>query len=135
MTRSPADDTNASQDLLTISAVSIAVTKGDQVLLVQRPDDTWAFPGGKIEPGETVEQAALRELREETGITARISSELGAYSFVARDARYCLTVFRGEHEDGTSVAADDAVAVRWIRPQDALNLKLATNMADALRKL
>ena len=55
---------------------SIAVFKGDTVLLVQRGRapfrGLWSLPGGSIEPGESAREAALRELKEETGITAEI---------------------------------------------------------------
>ena len=55
---------------------SIAVFKGDTVLLVQRARapfrGLWSLPGGSIEPGESAREAALRELKEETGITAEI---------------------------------------------------------------
>ena len=55
---------------------SIAVFKGDTVLLVQRGRapfrGLWSLPGGSIEPGESASEAALRELKEETGITAEI---------------------------------------------------------------
>lgn len=52
-----------------------------RVLLEKRSDSgMWGFPGGRIEPGESVTDAALREVREETGFTVRITSLLGVYS-------------------------------------------------------
>lgn len=52
-------------------------TGAPRVLLVHRPSyDDWSFPKGKLDPGETVKEAALREVREETGLSCRIIREL-----------------------------------------------------------
>ncbi|RVD18864.1 NUDIX domain-containing protein, partial [Mesorhizobium sp. M4B.F.Ca.ET.017.02.2.1] len=57
-----------------IPAVSVAIVRGDKVLLVKRArppsQGLYAYPGGKVEPGETLSQAAARELEEETGLLA-----------------------------------------------------------------
>jgi 8-oxo-dGTP diphosphatase len=58
-----------------------------RVLLVHRPAyDDWSFPKGKAEPGETIEQTALREVKEETGLDCRIIRELGStrYDYESR---------------------------------------------------
>lgn len=123
----------------TINAASIAVMRGEHVLLVLRRTGenagVWAFPGGKVETDETLQQAAHRELLEETGVTATIVSELGRFSIDAGSRRYALVVFKGHYARGDAVAADDAAGVRWITPRDALKLPLAEHMADALGAL
>lgn len=56
-----------------------------RVLLVHRPSyDDWSFPKGKLDPGETVEEAALREVREETGLECRISRQLATMRYAYR---------------------------------------------------
>jgi 8-oxo-dGTP pyrophosphatase MutT (NUDIX family) len=63
--------------ILAAGGVIIDDSKDARVLLVHRPRyDDWSFPKGKLDPGETVEQAALREVREETGLKCRIVREL-----------------------------------------------------------
>ncbi len=53
-----------------------------RVLLVHRPSyDDWSFPKGKLEPGETIEEAALREVREETGLDCRIIRKLATLRY------------------------------------------------------
>lgn len=99
-----------------IPAVSVAVVRGDAVLLVRRARapsrGLFAFPGGKVEPGEALEEAARRELLEETGVRAerfRPLRELfieGAAEGHAHD--YRLTVFGADHVEGEPVASDDA---------------------------
>jgi 8-oxo-dGTP pyrophosphatase MutT (NUDIX family) len=56
-----------------------------RVLLVHRPSyDDWSFPKGKLDPGETVEEAALREVREETGLECRIIRKLATMRYAYR---------------------------------------------------
>ena len=57
-------------------------TATPRVLLVHRPRyEDWSFPKGKLDPGETVEQAALREVEEETGLTCRIVRKLAVFRY------------------------------------------------------
>ena len=122
-----------------INAASIAVMRGELVLLVLRRTGenagVWAIPGGKVEINETFQQAAHRELLEETGITATIASELGRFSIDAGLKRYALVVFKAHYAQGVAVAADDAAGIQWITPKDALTLPLAEHMAEALGAL
>ncbi|HLF84089.1 MAG TPA: NUDIX hydrolase [Blastocatellia bacterium] len=68
-----------------LAAGGIVIDRGTgtpRVLLVHRPRyDDWSFPKGKLDPGETVEQAALREVREETGLECRIIRELATMRY------------------------------------------------------
>ncbi len=100
----------------TLPAVSVAVVRGERVLLVRRGHapsrGLYAFPGGKVEAGETLEQAARRELKEETGIEAagfrplrEIFIEGGSEG---HPVDYRLTVFGAHHMEGEAVANDDA---------------------------
>lgn len=134
---STASRTTSSSEI--INAASVAVMHGELVLLVLRSAGenagVWAFPGGKVETDETFQQAAHRELLEETGVTATIVSELGRFSIDVGSKRYALVVFKGHYARGDAVAADDAAGVRWITPKDALDLPLAQHMAEALGAL
>lgn len=123
--------------------VSASVWRDGKVLLVERakePRGIWAFPGGHVEPGESLEQAAARELLEETGLTARFTGLVGLYEVIRRNESGLLTVhyviacYMGHAEPGEPVAASDAAAVRWADPNRLGNLPLAPNMADAIAK-
>jgi 8-oxo-dGTP diphosphatase len=123
--------------------VSASVWRDGKVLLVERakePRGIWAFPGGHVEPGESLEQAAARELQEETGLTAQFTGLLGLYEVIRRDGSGLLTVhyviacYMGHAGEGEPVAASDAAAVRWADPDRLGGLPLAPNMADAIAK-
>lgn len=111
-----------------IPAVGVICFKGDQVVLIKRSKppkkDDWSLPGGRIEPGETYREAALRELMEETGITARlldkvaeIDADFGSHHFILHDY---LAVW----ERGDVRAEDDAADARLFDLGDigALNM-------------
>ena len=103
--------------------VGVAVFRGDEVLLVRRARppvaERWSIPGGAQEIGETVREAALRELREETGLEARIAGLIDVVDGITRDAagrvryHYTLVDFAAVWVSGTARAASDAADVRW----------------------
>ena len=121
--------------------VSASIWRDGKVLLVQRakpPVGIWAFPGGHVEPGETLAEAAARELAEETGMTASFRGLLGLYDVIRRDAQGQLTVhyviasYLGIAGPEEPVAASDAAAVTWADPDQLGGFTLAPNMADAI---
>src|SRR5262249_19102285 len=82
-------NSSSSSDVIPRAAVSGAIFRGGQVLLVQRgrapAKGLWSLPGGHIETGETAAEALVRELMEETGITARLDGVVDAVNVIKRD--------------------------------------------------
>lgn len=105
-----------------IGALAVVI-HDERVLLVQRskqPDaGLWGFPGGHVEWGETVLQAAARELREETSVIADPLYYLDNMDLLVRDAQgdvlshYLLVGVACQYLSGAPVAGDDALDARW----------------------
>jgi len=112
-----------SAGVLPRAAVLAVVVRGTEVLLVRRRNppnaQTWGFPGGRIEPGEGLAAAALRELREETGVEADFLRAFDAADSVTHDAdgriawHFVLVACLCRWRAGEPVAADDALAADW----------------------
>ncbi|AEH23733.1 NUDIX domain-containing protein [Pyrococcus yayanosii] len=118
--------------------VDLVILYEGGVVLVKRGKepykDHWALPGGFVEYGETVEEAAVREAKEETGLDVKLLSLVGVYSRPDRDPRgHTVTIAFLALGLGELKAGDDAREVR-VFPIDALpRLPLAFDHADILR--
>jgi 8-oxo-dGTP diphosphatase len=126
------------------SAASAAVFRGREVLLIQRGKGGplhgfWSLPGGQIEAGEPARMAALREVREETGIVAELAGILDVHDVFRYEAgqlvsHYLLAVFYGRWIAGEPTAGDDAMAARFV-PIDAIDgLQMTDRAADFIRR-
>jgi len=123
---------------------SAAIFRRREVLLVERAkkplQGLWSLPGGHIEAGEPATAAALREVREETGVMAEIGGLLDIHEVVRRGAKgrllahYLLAVFYGRWISGEPAAAGDAAAARFV-PIDAIDRLPMTEAApDLIRR-
>jgi ADP-ribose pyrophosphatase len=104
--------------------VSVALWKDGALLLVKRGREPyagqWSLPGGRVEFGEPLREAAGRELLEETAIRAAIGDPLDTFEIIlpasgrgVATAHFVLIVFAGRYLAGDALAGDDAAAVQW----------------------
>jgi 8-oxo-dGTP diphosphatase len=115
-----------------------------RVLLIRRGQapllGEWSLPGGVLECGETLRDAAVREAREETGLVVEIVDMLGVYERVipGDDGRvryhYVLIDFLCRPLSGDLKAASDAAEVRWFTREELPALNLAGDANDVVRK-
>lgn len=94
-----------------IPSVDLIIHSGDGILMVKRrnPPEGWALPGGFVDYGESIESAAVREAKEETGLDVELTRQFHTYSDPERDPRHhtITTVFLAKAK-GKAVAGDDA---------------------------
>ena len=103
-----------------VPAVGVVCLKGESVLLIRRGrpprQGEWSLPGGRIEPGELALDAALRELREETGVEARIVGLVDVVDGILPEAglHYVLIDYAAVWVSGEPVAGDDAIDAAFV---------------------
>ena len=120
------------------------IIEAGRVVLVKRAhppiQGQWSIPGGVLEIGETVRQAALREAREETGLIVEPGELLGVYDRILRDPEhrvqyhYVLIDFLCRSVGGELQAASDAAEVRWFRREDLPSLNLAEDTLEVIER-
>jgi len=124
--------------------IGAIIIEDARVLLVKRVhppiQGQWSIPGGVLEVGELVREAAVREAREETGLIVEPGELLGVYDRVLRNEEkrvqyhYVLIDFLCRRVGGELMAASDAAEVRWFTRDELPSLKLAEDTDDVIRK-
>lgn len=98
--------------------VGVVCLKGDSVLLIQRGtaprQGEWSIPGGRIDPGETEAQAALRELTEETSVNAELLTKITVLNADFEGFHYRLHDYLARWTGGQPIAGDDAAQARFV---------------------
>lgn len=119
-----------------VVAVGAVCVRDGALLLVQRGRGTavglWAVPGGRVEAGETLASAVLRELAEETGLRGRVTGLCGLAERRVEGHHFVILNHWVEVAAGDPVAGDDAAAVRWVGRDDLETVALVPGLLPFL---
>ena len=128
-----------------VPAVGAVVLHDGAVLLVRRgrapARGVWAVPGGRIELGETLAEAAEREVHEETGVSVRAGEPIWSFDSVIRDEEgrvsfhYVIVDLLADYVSGEPCARDDAAEARWARPDELSGLLVSRPTLELLERL
>ena len=129
------DSARPVHDLRPVPAVGVVCLRGEKVLLIRRGtpprQGEWSLPGGRIEPGERAQAAALRELREETAVEAEIVGLVDVVDAIFNNRagdlitrHYVLVDYAARWVAGTPVAGDDAAEARFFHQSELASLDL-----------
>jgi len=125
--------------------VGILIRKGEEYLLIKRASEPdkgfWSVPGGMVEIGENVRDAAIREAEEETGLEVEILEDLGAVDKIVRDEagkvkyHFVIIDYIAEPVAGEMHHHDDALDAVWVHPRDFRKYQLSPTLIDLLRRI
>jgi 8-oxo-dGTP diphosphatase len=125
----------------TLPAVSVAIFHDGRFLLVRRGREPskglYAFPGGRVDDGESDEDAVRRELFEETGLTVQALHPLAEFHLpgAAEHPGFRLLVFRGYRPAGTLQAGDDADAAGWFGIEEMQRLPVIPSVLETAQAI
>lgn len=116
-------------------AVLCLIHQGERLLLQNRRKkdwDGWTLPGGHIEKGESIVDAVVREMQEETGLTIHSPKLCGIKQFPIENGRYLVFLFRTESFSG-EVRSSDEGEMRWISRSELSDLNTVNDFDELLR--
>lgn len=119
---------------------AVVLDRAKRVLLIRRGRPpgfgSWTLPGGRVEPGEDPEAAIVRELREETGLKARIVRPLGVVPLTREGFSYRIHEYLAAacDEDAPLRAGDDAADARWVDRVEFPLLGISDEIVDLVQR-
>ena len=110
------------------------IHKGDNYLLQDRIKNDWkgyTLPGGHIEPGESIVEAVIREMKEETGLDIKQPRLCGVKQFPIEGGRYIVFLFETEQFEGVLNSSDEGT-MHWVNAKDLSSVNLVNDFDDLL---
>lgn len=119
------------------NAASVALVREGKVLLIKRAfapyQNLWTLPGGRLDAGETIEQCAIREVREELALTVRNPRHVLTQT-LGREGNYRLAVFVTRDFSGVLRGSDEVADHKWMDPKALIALRTTAGLDDVLAR-
>ena len=103
-----------------VSVAGLVYNDKDEVLLLESPRRGWEYPGGMVEPGESLQDALIREIKEETGVDVAITGFIGVCKNIQKDV--VNIDFACKYLGGKLATSDESLHVKWVNKDEALDL-------------
>lgn len=103
-----------------VSVAGLVINDNGDILLINSPRRGWEYPGGMVEPGETFEEALMREIREESGVDVEITGFVGLCKNVEKDV--VNIDFTCRYIKGELTISNESSEVKWVKREDALDM-------------
>jgi 8-oxo-dGTP diphosphatase len=103
-----------------VSAATIVVNDQNEILLIKGPRRGWEMPGGQVEEGESLKDAAIRETKEESGIDIEVTKFCGVFQNVSKSI--CNTLFLGKAVGGVPTTSSESLEVGFFPLEQALEM-------------
>ncbi len=119
------------------NAASVGIVRHGKILLIKRAvapyQNLWTFPGGRMEPTETIEQCAIREVQEELALTVRNPRHVMTQA-LGRDGTYRLAVFTTTDYEGVIKPSDEISDHKWVDPGMLIALRTTSRLDDVIKE-
>lgn len=103
-----------------VSVAGLVTNNKGDILLVKSPRRGWEYPGGMLEPGETFQDALVREIKEEAGIDVEITGFVGLCKNIEKDVVNIDFICKAV--DGQLTTSDESTEVMWVNKENALSM-------------
>jgi 8-oxo-dGTP diphosphatase len=113
-----------------VSAATIVLNENREILLIKGPRRGWEMPGGQVEEGESLKDAAIRETKEETGIDIEVLAFCGVFQNVKRSI--CNTLFLAKPVGGVPTTSSESLEVAFFSIDEALKMVTHSNFRERI---
>ncbi|MUK90630.1 NUDIX domain-containing protein [Ornithinibacillus sp. L9] len=113
-----------------VSAATIVINDENEILLIKGPRRGWEMPGGQVEEGESLKEAAIRETKEESGIDIEVTKFCGIFQNVERSI--CNTLFLGKVIGGEPTTSSESLEVGFFPIKKALEMVTLKNFRQRI---
>ncbi len=128
-----------------VVGVAVVIIRDERILLVKRRNEPgrgkWAIPGGVVRVGESLESAAIREIKEETNLKVTLGDVAGVFDYIEYDGsgvvrfHYIIIDFFANNVEGTPHPSSDVEEIIWVDFKEVANYELTSSTKRLIQKI